>query len=209
MGFAWQVYVSKYPDLQRAGINTEAKALAHWNRYGRKEGRTCTPSTNLVNVQSLIPDIHVDMRYATTNNIFHTKLYSEPVCMLHRTTAMALKKVQEECKIQGLSLKIWDAYRPHRIAKQMFNIIKNTKFVSYNSLHCRGSSVDLTLVKDGKELLMPSAFDDFTKKAGESNENSRMLKSLMQKHGFTNYTHEWWHFDFRSSLKYPLLDVPI
>jgi hypothetical protein len=38
----WQYYISRYPDLQRAGINTEEKAISHWNRFGKKEGRIFT-----------------------------------------------------------------------------------------------------------------------------------------------------------------------
>jgi hypothetical protein len=38
--FDWKTYVQNYPDLQAAGINTEKKALHHYNRFGKKEGRT-------------------------------------------------------------------------------------------------------------------------------------------------------------------------
>ena len=39
--FHWQNYIAKYPDLQKAGINTEEKALSHYNTFGKKENRTC------------------------------------------------------------------------------------------------------------------------------------------------------------------------
>ena len=39
--FDWQFYVSHYKDLQRANINTKDKALKHWLRFGKKEGRIC------------------------------------------------------------------------------------------------------------------------------------------------------------------------
>jgi hypothetical protein len=41
MAFDWRFYVNKYPDLRKAGINTEAKALAHWNKHGINEKRIC------------------------------------------------------------------------------------------------------------------------------------------------------------------------
>lgn len=49
--FAWNVYLHNYPDLGRAGIDTEAKAREHWLKFGQKEGRTyreiiASPSLN-------------------------------------------------------------------------------------------------------------------------------------------------------------------
>jgi hypothetical protein len=41
--FNWKFYVDNYPDLQKAGINTQAKALRHWTFFGKKEGRFCCP----------------------------------------------------------------------------------------------------------------------------------------------------------------------
>ena len=38
-GFNWKQYISNYPDLQAAGINTEYLALKHYRLYGKKEGR--------------------------------------------------------------------------------------------------------------------------------------------------------------------------
>lgn len=53
--FDWKSYVSKYPDLQKAGINTNQKAWKHWITYGKKEGRTyqnnkLNDDTNIINI---------------------------------------------------------------------------------------------------------------------------------------------------------------
>src|SRR5438045_1735281 len=40
----WQFYLSKYPDLRRAGICTETQAWMHWVRFGRKERRMASGS---------------------------------------------------------------------------------------------------------------------------------------------------------------------
>ena len=37
--FDWEKYLFHNPDLVNAGINTQSKALKHWNRFGKKEGR--------------------------------------------------------------------------------------------------------------------------------------------------------------------------
>ena len=83
--------------------------------------------------------------------------------------------------------------------------------------HTRGTTVDLTLVnfKTGKELEMPTSFDDFTEKAhtdfmGHSKEvieNRRILQEAMEKFGFKGIPREWWHFDIEGWQDYPALDI--
>ena len=72
-----------------------------------------------------------------------------------------------------------------------------------HSSHSRGNTIDLTLVDaNGQELLMPTGFDDFSVKANrdysdcsvEETNNAQLLEILMEKHGFTGYFGEWWHF---------------
>ncbi|MDD2531527.1 MAG: glycosyltransferase 61 family protein, partial [Candidatus ainarchaeum sp.] len=41
--FDWNFYVNNYYDLQLAKINTKEKAVDHWIKYGKKEGRICSP----------------------------------------------------------------------------------------------------------------------------------------------------------------------
>ena len=71
------------------------------------------------------------------------------------------------------------------------------------SSHSRGNTIDLTLVDaNGEELDMPTAFDDFSPKADrdysdctpEETNNAQLLEILMEKHGFTGYRGEWWHY---------------
>ena len=42
MSFNWQFYLNKYPDLRANGVHTKEQAINHWNKYGKKEGRTAT-----------------------------------------------------------------------------------------------------------------------------------------------------------------------
>ena len=88
------------------------------------------------------------------------------------------------------------------------------QFVSYPSedpkspfVHATGGAVDLTIVdENGKELDMGTVFDDFSEVAHtdyfESStsicirNNRRMLYNAMIAAGFTNFTSEWWHYDF-------------
>lgn len=76
-------------------------------------------------------------------------------------------------------------------------------YIARNSSHCRGSAVDLTLTDlDGNALDMGTCFDYFGKLAwhgakgitDEQAANRELLCSVMEKHGFKRFDHEWWHY---------------
>ncbi len=96
-------------------------------------------------------------------------------------------------------------------------------FVAYPSVepervsgHCTGGSVDLTLADDkGRILPMGSGFDETSERSytdhyegllerdgslsqeeEEIRGNRRLLLSVMESEGFSNYPKEWWHFDY-------------
>ena len=62
------------------------------------------------------PTILQDMRYATKYNFVGRRIdgYREPVCILHRRAARALRRAQNELRDQGYTLKVYDCYRPQR-----------------------------------------------------------------------------------------------
>lgn len=173
----------------------------------------------LVNIRDVIPNAQFDIRYATTNNFTNKKVYSCSECFLQASAAHALKKVQEELQLQGLSLKIFDAYRPLSVQKIFWALVPDARYVAdptKGSRHNRGCAVDVTLVKrDGIELPMPTEFDDFTERAHAHNlnvskevgEHRTLLQNVMTKHGFEIMETEWWHFDFKDWRNYPILDI--
>ena len=67
---------------------------------------------DLVNVKQYIPSIFIDLRYSGTNNILGDNIYDYKDAYLRFGTVKKLNEVQKELEAQGLSLKIWDAYRP-------------------------------------------------------------------------------------------------
>lgn len=174
---------------------------------------------NLVNTQKLNPTITLDIKYATTDNFTHKVVYPSAQCYLLEHVAKALNNVQQELQSQGLGLKIWDGYRPLAVQKTFWNLVPDERYVmppSKGSRHNRGCAVDCTLVdKHGKELLMPTAFDDFSEKAhadymdlpDQAIKNRALLQKVMTKHGFKIMRFEWWHFDFGGWEQYPILDV--
>ena len=85
------------------------------------------------------------------------------------------------------------------------------------SRHNRGAAVDLTLVtlSDGADVAMPTDYDDFSPRAAHSYTSLQedvlarraLLRTVMEKHGFTAFESEWWHYDFRGWEKFELMDV--
>ncbi|HZK55343.1 MAG TPA: CapA family protein [Desulfosporosinus sp.] len=163
---------------------------------------------DFVDIQQIIPSVVLDIKYATTDNFTHTKLYDSPnpKALLRRGTANKLKKVADEVEKQGYYLKIWDAYRSPEVQFKMWKIVPDTRFVANPnkgySNHSRGSAVDVTLIDlQGKEIPMPTGYDDFTQEAARAkdNVNAKYLQTVMINNGFKSLATEWWHFDDKDS----------
>jgi zinc D-Ala-D-Ala dipeptidase len=178
-------------------------------------------SAKLVDIRAVNSSVRLDLRYATANNFMHRPLYKEPRCLLRASVAAQLSEVQADLEAIGLGLKLYDCYRPLSVQKQMWKLLPDDRYVAnpaYGSRHNRGSAVDLTLVdRAGKELTMPTDFDDFTERAAinydgastEAKRNRQQLKEAMTKRGFVPLLTEWWHFDAASWSQFPVLDVPL
>ncbi len=168
-----------------------------------------------VDVLAYIPDIHVDLRYATLNNFVGEVIYDSTSVYLRYGTVVKLMAVQEALRQEGLSLKIWDAFRPASAQYKLWSIKPDPEFVANPqtgfSNHTRGNTVDVTIVdKNGNELEMPCDFDDFSDLADRdysdctpaAAENATKLENLMMENGFTGYESEWWHF--ADTVSYPV-----
>lgn len=179
------------------------------------------PQHKLVEISKAIPGIALDIRYATTNNFMHRKMYPQGRAFARLPVVKALQKVEAQLKPMSLGLKIFDAYRPYSITVDFFNVVHDTRYVAdpkVGSKHNRGCAIDITLInlKTGKEITMPTDFDSFNARAGANYANPsaeiiqhrELLKSIMQHNGFQVNPDEWWHYDFNGWPSYPLLDVP-
>lgn len=149
-----------------------------------------------VYVKDEIPTIHIELRYHTSENFVGKIIdgYYSDRCILSEEATLALKKVQQELLRNGLSLKIYDAYRPQRAvdhfvvwAKDLDDTIMKSDYypdvkkqnlfkegyISSHSGHTKGSTVDLTLVYNdtGEELDMGSPFDFFGKESWVNYQN--------------------------------------
>lgn len=174
---------------------------------------------DFIEVTEAVPGIIVELPYATEHNFFKKRFYKANRCFLRRAVAEKLALVQEDLKTSGLGIKIWDGYRPRSVQWEFWKVMPNPDYVAdpkLGSRHNRGAAVDITLVnlKTGKELVMPTAHDDFTPKAAsdfsllppEILKNRTLLHEAMKKRGFSPLPSEWWHFDADGWEAYPLED---
>lgn len=139
-----------------------------------------------VYVAEVIPDIHVELKYFSSNNFVGDTIegYKANRLILTKQTAEALNKVNDELLEQNKCLLVYDGYRPQRAvnhfitwAKDLSDTIMKDKFYPYvkkqdlfkeeyiaaRSGHSKGSTVDLTIIDaDTNEPLdMGSPYDFF------------------------------------------------
>lgn len=171
----------------------------------------------LVKVKDYISDIFVELKYASEDNFTGHRIYDFTEAYLRPGTVKKLMKVQKALREQGLSLKIWDAYRPPSAQFVFWEICPDDTYVANPikgfSPHSRGGAVDVTLVdQKGRELEMPTEYDDFSGKAARSNKSwtikaaahQKMIEQLMIENGFIAYEGEWWHYVDMD--KYPVVE---
>ncbi len=178
---------------------------------------------DLVELAPLDPGIRLDIRYATARNFVGRPVYTEARAFLQRPAAEALLRAHRSLKDQGYGLLIFDGYRPWSVTKLFWEVVPQEKrdFVAnpaQGSKHNRGCAVDLTLydLKTGREVEMPSSYDDMTERASpdyaggrpEQRTHRDLLRAAMEKEGFSVEPNEWWHFNYRGWREYPILDVP-
>jgi len=81
-------------------------------------------------------------------------------------------------------------------------------YIAEKSGHSRGSTIDLTLInlKDKKELDMGTGFDYFGEPSHHNysnltetqKANRKLLRNIMEKHGFKAIEEEWWHYTLKN-----------
>lgn len=178
-------------------------------------------ASNLVDVQTIDANIHVELKYATKDNFTGQVIYTFDRCFLQREAAVALSGAQKRLEALGLGLKVWDGFRPIWAQRKLWEACPDDRFVSppyKGSHHSRGTAVDVTLVtKEGIDLLMPSGFDDFSEKASlryqkasaAALRNRDLLQSVMKEAGFLSYDLEWWHFNFKDWEKFSPIEEEV
>ena len=143
-------------------------------------------ASDFVLLSDAVPDAILEIRYYSTYNFIGDRIegYEEPIVLLTKEAAAALKEVSDELVLKGYRLKIYDAYRPQMAVshfmrwaldfedtrmKEYFypelekDVLFPLGYIAEHSGHSRGSTVDLTLfdMTTEKEADMGGTFDYF------------------------------------------------
>lgn len=162
--------------------------------------------------------VAIDLIYATDRNLTGKPIYKEAHCLLLEPAEIALKKAVELAANIGMTLKIFDAYRPPQAQQALWDFLPDPTYVAdlkRGSNHSRGTAIDLTLVGgDGIDLDMGTGFDDMTPASGHFHaglpqpvqRNRTLLLGVMHGAGFTHIPSEWWHYELPESRTLALID---
>ncbi|HKC41193.1 MAG TPA: M15 family metallopeptidase [Gemmatimonadales bacterium] len=179
-------------------------------------------AADLLEPARLDSTIHLDIRYATTNNFLGSVFYSSARAFLQRPAAQAVVRASRVLRPLGYGLLIHDAYRPWYVTKVFWDATPaESRWLVANpargSKHNRGAAVDITMydLATGAPVEMPSTYDEATVRAlsdypgGTSRQrwHRALLRRVLEAEGFTVNPTEWWHFDFRDWQRYQILNV--
>lgn len=140
----------------------------------------------LENAATAIQGLLTDIRYAGNDNFLGRPVdgYQAPACLLSRDSLQALTQAQEHAQKIGLTLLVYDCYRPQRAVDDFIRWIQsdvpqtmkeryypNVKkedliaqgYIASQSGHSRGSAIDLTLAdaRTGEPIDMGTSWDFF------------------------------------------------
>jgi D-alanyl-D-alanine dipeptidase len=205
-------------------ILLSALLLAGCQHGPPKESGEFRPS-DLVEIIQLDSTIRLDIRYATTNNFLGRTVYSQAHAFLQRPAAEALVRAHQKLRAKGYGIVVFDGYRPWTVTKIFWDSASDAErkieFVANprkGSRHNRGCAADISLfdLSTGKEVVMPSGYDEFSERASpgyvgstaESRALRDTLRSAMEAEGFRVYPEEWWHFDYNEWRQYRIQDIP-
>ncbi|MDQ2231024.1 D-alanyl-D-alanine dipeptidase [Citrobacter portucalensis] len=175
----------------------------------------------LVDLSVIFPSLHIDLKYATADNITGAPIYREARCLLHTEAVTALAKSVSIAQLAGLQLVVYDAYRPQQAQAILWNACPDPQYVvdvAIGSNHSRGTAIDVTLMDDRGHLLdMGAGFDEMHDRSHAwhpsvppaAQRNRLLLNAIMFGGGFVGINSEWWHFELPDAARYPLLDDQI
>ncbi|MDN3689008.1 M15 family metallopeptidase [Cyclobacterium jeungdonense] len=180
-------------------------------------------AAGLVDIQEVIPEVRVELKYATTDNFFGKNVYgSLSRCYMQPEVAEMLEEAYQELSVRypELTFLIYDAVRPQSVQQILWDELDKPDSLKplyvadpmKGSLHNFGVAIDLTLAskETGDPLDMGTGYDYFGYPAYPDREdqmlqegriseeqvaNRKILREVMKKAGFTGIGSEWWHFN--------------
>lgn len=178
-------------------------------------------NAGLVDVHDIMPQVQLDLRYATTNNFVGEILYPDTKrCFLRIETIVKLHKaltILHKTHPQYTFI-IYDGARPQHIQARMYEIAKaagKSKYVARpdkGGMHNFGVAIDIGIYDLATESIvdMGTDFDYFGEEAqprfhakmlaagkltNAQIANRTLLKNCMRGGGFSSILTEWWHFE--------------
>lgn len=177
----------------------------------------------LVDIETLIPGIKVELKYSTEDNFFGRDVYGEHVrCYLQPLVAEMLKKAQENLQedYPNLTLLVYDGVRPLSVQQILWDSLDKPDSIKplyvsdpkIGGLHNFGVAVDLTIFDSEADTVLDlgTGYDYFGYPAYPDREkqmlaegkitsiqiaNREILRKVMTGAGFTGIGSEWWHFN--------------
>jgi D-alanyl-D-alanine dipeptidase len=147
-----------------------------------------------VYLRDVDPSIQQDMRYAGSNNFTGAPVpgYDASECVLVRQAAEALKAAQADLKPLGLSLKVYDCYRPTQAVAAFVDWSKQPddpdaklehypelpksalfpEYIATQSGHSRGATLDVTIVPRGSSSAVSDAEGAIACTSAQPSDNS-------------------------------------
>ena len=180
-------------------------------------------------IYNVVDDAVFDLRYYSPYNFTGAKIdgYKAPVAYMTKEALQALAVAAADLRAQGYRILVWDSYRPQKAVdhfvrwindpsdpgnKSFYPALEKTDliagvYIMPKSGHTRGSTIDLTLIKqDGSFVDMGGTFDLFSpishpsykKLTKKQKRNRQILRDAMEKAGFQGIDSEWWHFTLKN-----------
>ena len=152
--------------------------------------------------------------YATDNNFVGKAVYPEDMpIIMNKEVWNKLTKMNDELKLKGKSITIYDAYRPIQIQRLFWDYFYEVHGYNdetlvanpdkYGTHNIKINAIDMFITNiDGTYLELPCEFDDFSEKANiyydkcskEAMKNRDLLIDTAKKYGLIVNESEWWHF---------------
>ena len=179
-------------------------------------------TSSLVDLTMIDPLLNLEVRNASDDNLFRSRLYNEARVFLQRPIAEAIFRIQRKVRRLGYDLVLYDAYRPWRVSSDLWSSIPDSlryfqPHPSEGSCQNRGAAVSLSLfeLNSRSPMAMPTEYDVFSTKAhadypllpASYRRNRDFLRYIMEAEGFRASPYAWWHFTHQSCQSYPVTDV--
>lgn len=177
----------------------------------------------LVDIETVIPGIRVELKYSTEDNFFGKDVYGDHVkCYLQPIVAEMLRKAQESLQkdYPNFTLLVYDGVRPLSVQQILWDDLDKPDSIKplyvadpkIGGLHNFGVAVDLTIFDTEADTVldMGTGYDYFGYPAYPDKENQMLaegkitqshianreiLRKVMTGAGFTGIGSEWWHFN--------------